>query len=228
MRCAAAPDFPQLLNQNMSCQASNALPLHRLAAAGTIIEVLFGGTVARQAVIAIPPSIGGEAALTLAEEFASKRSLASPFFCFKIIHFTNASASARFPLMKTIIPQPSGDLTLDQIMQRFAMDEDARKYLEMIRWPNGPACPHCGNSDPERIYELAPNLAKKVRPGLRHCAECKGQFTVTVGTVFEDQKDTATEMADRLVYALLIQRREWQPSKCNVCSISVPIVRHGS
>jgi transposase-like protein len=89
--------------------------------------------------------------------------------------------------MKTTSYTP-GDLTLDQIMQRFATDEDARKYLEMIRWPNGPICPHCGNAALDRIYEIAPNPAKKIRPGLRHCAECKGQFTVTVGTIFEDSR----------------------------------------
>jgi transposase-like protein len=87
--------------------------------------------------------------------------------------------------MKTTSHTPS-DLTLDQIMQRFATDEDARKYLEMIRWPNGPVCPRCGNAAPDRIYEIAPNPAKKIRVGVRDCAECKRQFTVTVGTIFED------------------------------------------
>jgi hypothetical protein len=80
------------------------------------------------------------------------------------------------------------DLTLDQIMQRFATDETAREYLEMIRWPNGPVCSHCGNAKPDRIYEIAPNPAKKIRPGLRECAECGEQFTVTIGTIFESSK----------------------------------------
>ncbi len=78
------------------------------------------------------------------------------------------------------------DLTLDQIMARFATDDAAREYLELIRWPNGPVCPHCGNADPDRVYDIAPNPAKKIRPGLRHCAACDSQFTVTVGTIFED------------------------------------------
>jgi transposase-like protein len=78
------------------------------------------------------------------------------------------------------------DLTLDQVMERFAADNGARKYLEMIRWPNGTICPHCGNADPDRIYEIAPNPARKIRPGLRECGACHSQFTVTVGTIFED------------------------------------------
>src|SRR5438105_1115781 len=82
-------------------------------------------------------------------------------------------------------PTPAG-LTLDQIMQHFSTDEAARSYLEAVRWPDGPTCPHCGNADAARIYKLEANVGKKIRPGLYQCAECSKQFTVTVGTIFED------------------------------------------
>jgi transposase-like protein len=78
------------------------------------------------------------------------------------------------------------DLTLVEIMARFATDEAARAYLESVRWPDGPVCPNCGNADGARIYDIAANPAKGVREGLRECAECHKQFTVTVGTIFED------------------------------------------
>jgi transposase-like protein len=58
--------------------------------------------------------------------------------------------------------------------------------LEAIRWPNGPVCPHCKNTDAKKIWKIQPNEAKKIRAGLYHCAECNGQFTVTVKTIFED------------------------------------------
>jgi len=86
--------------------------------------------------------------------------------------------------MTTIPP----DLTLDQIMARFNTDDTARAYLEGVRWPNGPVCAHCGNADSARIYVIAANPAKGVRAGLRECKECGKQFTVTVGTIFEDSK----------------------------------------
>lgn len=54
--------------------------------------------------------------------------------------------------------------------------------LEAIVWPNGPVCPKCGNADPKRHYTIK---GKTARPGLRTCAECRKQFTVKVGTVFE-------------------------------------------
>jgi transposase-like protein len=86
---------------------------------------------------------------------------------------------------KSMLPTPS-DLTLDEIQSRFATDEKARRYLEEIRWPNGVVCPHCQNTDQKRIWEIQPNDAAKIRAGLYQCAECKKQFTVTVGTIFED------------------------------------------
>jgi transposase-like protein len=68
---------------------------------------------------------------------------------------------------------------------RFTDETAARKALEAVVWPNGPACPHCGNADPDKIAKLT---TKSVRPGLHYCDECKGQFTATVGTVFERSK----------------------------------------
>jgi len=67
----------------------------------------------------------------------------------------------------------------------FTDAEKAREHLEALRWPNGPTCPHCGNADPARIKALN---GKAYRPGLFHCSECREQFTVTVGTVFERSK----------------------------------------
>jgi transposase-like protein len=60
-------------------------------------------------------------------------------------------------------------------------DEDqARAYFESRRWPNGPACVHCGSVD---VYRLG---GKATRPGLLECKDCRKQFSVTVGTVMED------------------------------------------
>lgn len=68
----------------------------------------------------------------------------------------------------------------------------AREALEAVRWPDGVVCPHCGNADQDRI-SLIEGTKKSHRPGLRYCAECKGQFTVTVGTVFERSKVPLTK-----------------------------------
>ncbi len=58
-------------------------------------------------------------------------------------------------------------------------EDEARAILEGIRWPKGPACPHCGSIKVTRIQAKS----EKVRDGVIQCNDCKGQFTVTVGTI---------------------------------------------
>jgi transposase-like protein len=69
----------------------------------------------------------------------------------------------------------------------FQDDNLAREALEAVRWPNGPVCPHCGNVDQETLAKVE-GKKRSHRPGLYYCGACKGQFTVTVGTVFERSK----------------------------------------
>jgi len=63
----------------------------------------------------------------------------------------------------------------------FHNEAAAYARLEAIVWPNGPYCPRCGGFD--RITPV-----KGGRVGLRRCGPCKREFTVKVGTVFEDSK----------------------------------------
>jgi transposase-like protein len=65
----------------------------------------------------------------------------------------------------------------------FQNPDKAREYLERIQWPHGPVCPHCGVVGEH--YQLD---GKAHRPGLWKCKDCREQFTVTVGTVFERSK----------------------------------------
>lgn len=61
----------------------------------------------------------------------------------------------------------------------FHCDEAAFAHLEGVLWPHGPSCPHCGSVSGKH-YDL-----RKTRLGLRKCSDCRKQFTVKVGTVFE-------------------------------------------
>ena len=71
------------------------------------------------------------------------------------------------------------DLSLSVLDERFQDPIAAATYLESIRWPNGPVCPHCGESE-RRPYPLKSKTRK-----LYKCAACRKQYTVTVGTIFE-------------------------------------------
>ncbi|MEQ9638443.1 MAG: IS1595 family transposase [Alphaproteobacteria bacterium] len=60
----------------------------------------------------------------------------------------------------------------------------ARRYLEELRWPDGPYCPFCGVTD--RVKSLP--AKGSMGPGWYHCQDCRKKFTVRVGTVYERSK----------------------------------------
>lgn len=78
---------------------------------------------------------------------------------------------------------------------RFHDEAKAFEYLEGLIWADGKVCPHCGVVN-GRMYDLAgvrgkpskKNPEGALRYGLKKCGECRKQFTVKVGTVFEDAK----------------------------------------
>lgn len=57
-------------------------------------------------------------------------------------------------------------------------------YLEGKLWPQGPVCPKCGGEG----YALSGVKDKKGRErlGLKKCRACRAQFTLRIGTIFED------------------------------------------
>lgn len=75
-------------------------------------------------------------------------------------------------------PAMSYDLTA----KHFQDADAARVRLEALRWPNGAVCPHCGCLGATELK------GSKHRAGVYQCNECREQFTVTVGTVFERSK----------------------------------------
>jgi len=74
----------------------------------------------------------------------------------------------------------------------FYNEKAAFAYVESILWPQGPVCPHCGAM--ERGYALkgVRTKANQTNPeglerhGLYKCGECRKQYTVRKGTIFEE------------------------------------------
>jgi transposase-like protein len=64
----------------------------------------------------------------------------------------------------------------------FHCEEAAFEYVEARLWPHGAVCPHC-KATGDKIGRLS---GKTSRPGLRKCYACRKQFTVRIGTIFED------------------------------------------
>jgi len=76
---------------------------------------------------------------------------------------------------------------------RFQNEDAAREHLEALHWPNGPFCPHCGSLSAKRLPAQRGRKTKAhpegaLRKGVVQCNDCRQQYTVTVGTVFESSK----------------------------------------
>ena len=76
----------------------------------------------------------------------------------------------------------------------FYDEKAAFEHVESILWADGPVCPHCGNVDKHYKLEGVRSKPSKKNPegierhGLYKCAECRKQFTVRIGTIFEESK----------------------------------------
>jgi len=66
--------------------------------------------------------------------------------------------------------------TLVEAIRYFADLDVATAFVADLRWPDGPECPDCGGK--EHSYLTTRHLWK--------CKACKRQFSVKVGTIFED------------------------------------------
>jgi len=76
-------------------------------------------------------------------------------------------------------------LDLDVLSPHFHSKEAAVEYLERLRWVNGRVCPHCGVVDSAQREHYRVQRKGSTRK-LWKCFSCRKQFTVTVGTIFED------------------------------------------
>ncbi len=67
---------------------------------------------------------------------------------------------------------------------RACVDETAAvEFIEKQRWGNMPACPRCGDINVRKMKDSNGGRNKRF---LWRCKGCKKQFTVRIGTVFED------------------------------------------
>jgi transposase-like protein len=67
--------------------------------------------------------------------------------------------------------------TLTGAIRHFSDAETCHEFLTEMRWPQGISCPRCGSTE----------IGKLILPRrIWNCRGCKKQFSVKVGTIFED------------------------------------------
>ena len=78
-------------------------------------------------------------------------------------------------------------LTIFQVMDMFPDEEASRRWIESIRWPDGPACPTCGSVN----YAETPK-----HPTMPYrCRDCRRHFSVRKGTVMQSSHITLRQWA---------------------------------
>lgn len=68
------------------------------------------------------------------------------------------------------------ELTLVELIESFGNEEKCRRYLERLRWPDGPQCLECGS---RKVYRI-------LKRNQFVCDDCSHQFSVTAKTIFHD------------------------------------------
>src|SRR5215208_1938262 len=68
--------------------------------------------------------------------------------------------------------------TLLEAIRYFSDLDVATEFVAKLRWHDGPVCPRCGVVDEKHYYLKTRRLWK--------CRACKKQFSVKLGTIFED------------------------------------------
>ena len=91
-------------------------------------------------------------------------------------------------------------MNIDLTAAKFHDENAAREWFEESRWPNGVSCVHCGSLRAARMG------GKAHRPGLFHCPDCRGQFTVRTGHVMESSKVPLTKWA--LAFHLMVASKK--------------------
>ena len=80
------------------------------------------------------------------------------------------------------------NMTARQSNPIYRDESAAREYLEALRWPEGPICPHCGSVDNAvRLKGVS------TRPGVWKCRDCRKPFSAMIGTMFT-LEDSAGEV----------------------------------
>lgn len=85
-------------------------------------------------------------------------------------------------------------ITITHLIERIPDEASAYAYLETLRWPEKPLCPHCGSINDHYFLKPQNKAGRKTRTGnvsarrVWKCKDCRRQFSVLTGTIFHGSK----------------------------------------
>lgn len=78
------------------------------------------------------------------------------------------------------------DAPIQEVPLACADEKAAVEFMEKQRWGDAPCCPECGSVS---VYQMKDSKTGERQKNFRwRCHDCKKQYTVRVGTVFEDSR----------------------------------------
>jgi transposase-like protein len=85
-------------------------------------------------------------------------------------------------------------------------EETSVKILEQVRWPQGLACPRCAERAVTKFSAASKGRKKR---HLYQCSDCRYQYSVTVGTIFQDSHIPLNKWFGAI---WLLSHETWKPS----------------
>lgn len=75
---------------------------------------------------------------------------------------------------------------IDEIPLACSNELTAAEFLEKQRWGDSPCCIHCGSVN---VYKMVDSkTGQRNKRFLWRCHDCKGQYTVRIGTIYEESR----------------------------------------
>src|SRR5665213_2879637 len=85
-------------------------------------------------------------------------------------------------------------VTIGNLSRMIQTEADAYEYLESLRWPEKPVCPHCGVTNDHYFLKPTNGVSRTTTRGSESqrrvwkCKDCRKQFSVLTGTIFHGSK----------------------------------------
>jgi transposase-like protein len=85
-------------------------------------------------------------------------------------------------------------ISILQLVEQIPDEASAYRFMEKLRWPDKPICPHCGSINDHRFLNPENGTSRRTRTGTHSqrrvwkCRDCQMQFSVITGTPFHGSK----------------------------------------
>src|SRR3989338_2955608 len=110
-------------------------------------------------------------------------------------------------------------VTVIDFQDAFPTEEACYEYLRLLRWPEGFICPHCSHTD-----------ALKVKRGIYRCKGCKGDVSLTMGTIFQGTRKPLRLWFQAMWYA--VNQKHGVSAlglipivRSRIMTVSIPVIR---